>query len=220
MTVRDKALTAARRSLPVTRRGLLVVCEGIDGSGKSTLARRLADALAERGLAVQRTMEPTDSWLGQAVRKALSEEGVSPWTDALLFMADHATHVERARAWLAEGRIVVSDRWAESTFAYQGAALQRDGFDAMAWLAAAEAPFNREPDLVILLDLPVTEALARVGSRGGEREKFEKRDFLERVRENYLRLAREAPSRFVVLDARRPPAELVDDALAAVLARV
>ena len=200
-------------------RGLLVTCEGIDGSGKSTAARSLAEELRAAGRDVRLHVEPTRTWLGEAVRRGFKED-VAPWTEALLFMADHATHVRDVRAELATGAIVVSDRWSDSTFAYQGAALSFPGFDAMARLREMEAPFDLAPDITLLFDLDPDVAMERVGRRGNDTEKFERVDFLVKVRANYLRLAKEEPERFVVLDAARPADAVLRDALAAVLKRV
>lgn len=198
--------------------GLLVTCEGIDGSGKSTACRGLVEALRARGVDARARVEPTRSWLGEAVRRGFKEP-ISPWSEALLFMADHATHVEDARRDLAQGAVVVSDRWSDSTFAYQGAALDQPGFDALLWLQDTELPFDHKPDLTLLFDLDPSEALRRVTARG-ETEKFERLEFLEKVRDNYLRLAEEEPDRFVVLDAARAPDAVLADALKAVLARL
>lgn len=200
-------------------RGLLITCEGIDGSGKSTACRALAAALRAHGRDVRERVEPTPTWLGEAVRRGFKED-VSPWTEALLFMADHASHVARVGEELAAGALVVSDRWSDSTFAYQGAALARPGFDAVAALREMERPFDLTPDVTLLFDLDVDVAMLRVGARGADKEKFEKHDFLERVRANYLRLAREEPARFVVIDAARAPDAVLRDALAAVRARL
>ncbi|MHB8605097.1 MAG: dTMP kinase [Thermoplasmatota archaeon] len=189
----------------------LIVCEGIDGSGKTTVSKALASALGARW-----TAEPTDTWLGEAVRRAVKDPDASPWTEAFLFMADHAAHVERVRGWLEAGQSVVSDRWCESTFAYQGAALAAPDFDAVVELRKIEARFDRAPDVVLLFDLPVEVALARVGARGREAEKFERAAFLETVRANYLRLAREAPGgRWRVIDASEPQHDVLGHALAA-----
>lgn len=200
------------------RRGRLITCEGIDGSGKTTAARGLAEALRERGHEVRERVEPTPTWLGEAVRRGFHED-VSPWTEALLFMADHATHVVRVRSEIEDGALVVSDRWSDSTYAYQGAALSFPGFDAVPWLQQAERPFDLRPDLTLLFDLDPEVAMERVGRRGAA-EKFERVDFLARVRENYLRLARNEPERFVLVDASRAPADVLQEALAAVLARM
>lgn len=200
------------------RGGFLLTCEGIDGSGKTTAARGLAEALRARGLDVVETLEPTRTWLGEAVRRGFRQE-VSPWSEAMLFMADHATHVERVRTELAQGRVVVSDRWSDSTFAYQGAALSSPGLDAVSWLQRMEAPFDLRPDLTLLFDLDPALALERVGRRG-EKEKFERHDLLVRVRANYLRLAREAPDRFLLVDASRDPAGVLRSAVEAALSRL
>lgn len=197
---------------------VLVTCEGIDGSGKSTAARAVADALREAGHDVRATREPTRTWLGEAVRRAFAEDA-SPWTEALLFMADHAAHVARVRADLAAGAVVVSDRWSDSTFAYQGAALAREGFDAVARLRDMERDFDLRPDLTLLFDVDVGTALSRVAARGGAVDKFERAAFLGRVRENYLRLAREDAGRFAVLDASQPPDAVAKAAAEAALAR-
>ena len=199
-------------------RGLLVTCEGIDGSGKSTVARMLVDALRAQGHDARLTQEPTRTWLGEAVRRGFAER-VAPWTEALLFMADHATHVERARGEVAEGAWVVSDRWSDSTFAYQGAALSFAGYDALPVLRQMEQPFDMAPDLTLLFDLAPETAMERVGRRGQDTEKFERIDFLVKVRANYLRLAKMESGRYVVLDAARPVEDVLRDALAAVLRR-
>lgn len=199
-------------------RGLLVTFEGIDGSGKSTACRTVAAALRGKGLAVKEHAEPTATWLGEAVRRGFKET-LNPWSEALLFMADHAEHVLRVREEIAAGALVLSDRWSDSTFAYQGAILGESGLDAVTWLQDTEMAFDLKPDLTLLFDLEVDESLRRVGKRGAQTEKFERRELLERVRENYLRLAEEESDRFVVLDASRAPDALAREAAALVLDR-
>lgn len=196
----------------------LVTCEGIDGSGKSTAARGLVAALRADGIDARAHVEPTRTWLGEAVRRGFTER-ISPWSEALLFMADHATHVDATRAALAEGALVVSDRWSDSTFAYQGAALETPAFDALLRLREMERPFDLAPDLTLLFDLDVEEAIRRVGARGPT-EKFERHDFLEKVRRNYHRLAKLEPARFVVLDASRAPDVVLAEALSVVRSRL
>ena len=195
-----------------------MTCEGIDGSGKSTACRGLVDALKARGVDARARVEPTRTWLGEAVRRGFTEP-ISPWSEALLFMADHATHVEETRKDLAQGAVVVSDRWSDSTFAYQGAVLDRPGFDALLWLQDTELPFDLKPDLTLLFDLDPGDALQRVAARG-RTEKFERLEFLQKVRENFLRLADEEPDRFVVLDAARAPDAVLADALRVVSSRL
>jgi dTMP kinase len=199
-------------------RGLLVTFEGIDGSGKSTVCRGVAAALRARGRPLVERAEPTATWLGEAVRRGF-QEALNPWSEALLFMADHAQHVLTVEQDLRGGALVLSDRWSDSTFAYQGALLSKPGFDAVTWLQDTEMAFDLKPDLTLLLDLDAAEAMRRVGARGPT-EKFERRDLLERVRENYLRLAEEEPDRFVRLDASRPPDAVLAEATRAVVARL
>jgi dTMP kinase len=199
-------------------KGHLITLEGIDGSGKSTACRTLAAALRERGLVVHERVEPTRTWLGEAVRRGFAEK-INPWSEALLFMADHAEHVRAVEAQVKAGAIVLSDRWSDSTFAYQGAILSESGLDAVQWLQDTELAFDLKPDLTLLFDIEPEAALARVAARGQSPEKFEKLDLLRRVRANYLRLAKEEPKRFVVLDASRAPEAVLVDATRAVVAR-
>jgi dTMP kinase len=201
-------------------RAWLVTLEGIDGSGKSALAARLVAELRRGGLQVVATREPTETWLGEAVRRSIRGEA-EPFAEAFLFLADHAAHANRVRAWLAEGKTVVSDRWGESCLAYQAASLepllQSRGIDALPWLEAAQAPVHLAPDRCLLLDLAPERALGRIGDRA-ERVKFEQAGFLGRVRRNYLALAK-AHDYIAVLDATLPPDELLARALEALRSR-
>lgn len=209
-------------ALPASEGGMLgslVTCEGIDGSGKSTIARALVEALRAQGRDARLAVEPTKTWLGEAVRRGFKEE-VAPWTEALLFMADHATHVARVRRELDAGALVVSDRWSDSTFAYQGAALSTPSRDALPLLRRMEEPFDLRADLTLLFDLDPHVAMARVGRRGEDREKFERVEFLLKVRANYHRLAKEDGARYVVLDAAQPVDDVLAEARRAVEARI
>lgn len=163
-----------------------VVIEGIDGCGKSTVARHLVSRLGEKAVL---TREPTNTWIGSAVRMGHGRQ-ISPYTDALLFMADRARHTLRIREWLADGKIVVSDRYYHSTVAYQAAYL-RSTFpgDAFRWLLESNLQISLKPDLTILLVLPPEEGLRRISGRA-EYSRFEKLDFLREVHRNYQRLAR------------------------------
>jgi dTMP kinase len=193
--------------------GHLVVVEGIDGVGKSTVVEGLVEALEGRGHDVVPTREPTDTYRGETLRRSLSDEGAPPGAEALLFMADHAGHVDWIRDRLegAPDRVVVSDRYAESCYAYQGAILEEPLAEAgiddpVDWIRSAIGPFHRDPDLALVLDLHPEEALARSGGREG-REKFERADVLGRVRERYHGLADRFP--WVELVDASPPAEEV-----------
>ena len=177
----------------------LVVLEGIDGCGKSSVAKRLADAVGSRALL---TREPTDSWIGRAVKRG-DKKKVSPYTDALLFMADRARHTEQMRQWIVRGKLVVCDRYYHSTVAYQAAYL-KDFFDGdpFKWLLEANLRISIKPNLTILLIIPPEVGLERISGRK-KFSRFEKLDFLKEVHRNYLRLAKVDKS-IVKVDADRP----------------
>ncbi|UCE81249.1 MAG: dTMP kinase [Methanobacteriota archaeon] len=182
-----------------------IVVEGIDGCGKSTAAKSLTHALGEDSVL---TREPTDSWIGSAVRSGGKDE-VSPYLDALLFMADRAQHTLQIKKWLDEGRSVVCDRYYHSTVAYQTAYLRRrslgDNFD---WLLKANNRISIHPDVTFLLVLDPEKAIERVEGRGSS-SRFEKTDFLREVQANYERLAR-ADDTIVLIDGGDSPERIVD----------
>ena len=163
--------------------------EGTDGSGKSTQLPRLAARLAAAGLRCVATREPHDCPAGRAIRAmARSGRRVAPEQELAWFFEQRRAHVrEVVRPALARGEVVLSDRYFISSAAYQGAR----GLDAAAILAASEREFP-VPDLVLWLDLPVAEGLARSAARGTPHEPaFEERAFLERVRATMRSLARD-----------------------------
>lgn len=197
-------------------RGRLITFEGIDGSGKSTACRDTVAELSASNIDARHHVEPTPTWLGEAVRRGY-RENADPWTEAFLFMADHATHVAEVRRHVASGIHVVSDRWSDSTLAYQGAVLARDDFDALDFLRRTEAPWDLKPDLTLLLDLDPAIAMRRVRERGAT-EKFERLEFLQKVRANYLRLAKDEPDRFVVLDGAKARETVLEECVRAIVA--
>lgn len=183
--------------------------EGIDGSGKSSVMKRVAELLMRDGRAVATTMEPTDTWLGKAVERSY-DEPVSPYTEAFLFMADRATHSEHIRDLIADGKTVLCDRYAHSTFAYQGAALAHllgGPEKAMEFLIDGHKPFILEPERVFLFDIDPEVGLERIAGREAL-SKFEKIEYLRGVRENYLALSRMYDD-FQVIDASAPFEEVV-----------
>ncbi len=188
-------------------RGKFITFEGIDGSGKSTQLRMLASELRFRGFQVLPTCEPGGTPLGRRLRKAFleTEENVSPLAELLLFAADRAQHLDfLVKPALKEGKIVISDRYSDATFAYQGAGR---GFPELTVNQIIQlATSGLKPDLTLFFDLPIEKALLRTGNRTNAGEKKNRMDeetagFYTRVREGYLKLAAQEPERFLVLDA-------------------
>jgi len=177
-----------------------VTFEGIEGSGKSTQSRLLAERL---GPDTVLTQEPGGTPLGRAIRCLLLDHGhgvVAPSTEVLLYFADRAQHVaELVRPALREGRSVVSDRYTDSSLAYQG---YGRGLDRGLILAVHRlATGGLQPDVTILLDVSVDVGLARASSRGSlDRLESEVREFHDRVRAGYLEMARAEPDRWVRVD--------------------
>jgi dTMP kinase len=183
---------------------MLVTLEGLDGSGKSSAATRLreADAVPEDAVF---TREPTGSWYGDAVRRSIGADGADSLAELFLYTADHAAHLaETVRPALGENRVVVSDRYSDSRYAYQGATLAAhpdlNVTDPLEYVREVHRPWTRPPDATVYLDVdPETGA-----ERAGTTNKLEQVDFLEAVRENYERLIDDDPGRFVRIDATRP----------------
>jgi dTMP kinase len=164
--------------------GLLVAIEGIDGAGKTTLAIRLAEQLRAEGFEVVASKEPTSGPHGQALRATAAAGRLDPHSELQLLLADRADHVRALiTPALARGAVVLLDRYYFSNAAYQGAA----GLDVEHVLAVNEA-FAPRPDLLLLLDLPVAEGLARIAGRGDRANAFEQAETLQRVREVFLDL--------------------------------
>ncbi len=204
-------------------RGRFITLEGIEGAGKSTLAAALCARVRERGFAVRSTREPGGTPLAERIRSLVlerDEETVSPEAETLLMFAARRIHLDNlVRPALARGEWVVCDRFTDATRAYQGAGR---GLDA-AWIEALAAPVHAglEPDLTLLLDLPVETGLARARDRRGfmpqEVDRFESESvaFFSRVRARYLEIAAAAPQRVRVLDAAAPSSQVRAAALAA-----
>ncbi len=183
--------------------GLFVTFEGIDGSGKSTQSRRLADHLRAAGRDVVLTREPGGSDGAEEIRRLLVEgdpERWSPETEILLFTAARRDHLEKViEPALAAGKIVVSDRFADSTRVYQGATRGdlRDCVDRL-----HDIMIGREPDLIFLIDMDPEEALNRGLARQSGEDRFEDfgAGFQKKLRAGFLELAEANPDRIVLLD--------------------
>ncbi len=170
------------------KRGRLVALEGLDGCGKSTQLVRLGEALRAEGLAPLLTREPTDGVHGRRIREmAQSGQPAAVEDELRWFVEDRAEHVAQSIApALAEGRLVITDRYFLSTVAYQGAR----GLDWRALLSESEARFP-SPDLALYLEVPVELGLARVRARGAVAEPvFERADYLEEVAQIFRAIER------------------------------
>ncbi len=198
--------------------GLFVVLEGPDGAGKSGAAASLVRSLRAEGREVTATREPGGTPIGEALREVLLRSGVaerSGLADALLFRASRAELVAQViRPALARDEVVVSDRYATSTTAYQGygAGVPLDQLARLEQVATG----GLRPDLIVLIDVPVEAGLARrVAARGGE-TRFEElfdRAFHARVRDGYLAMAAAHPDRWRIVDGTRPEAEVAREVL-------
>lgn len=187
--------------------GTFITFEGIDGSGKSTQLRLLANFLRSQGSDVLVTREPGGTPVGLRLRAALldAQEQVDPLTELLVFAADRAQHVRRVlRPGLEAGKIILSDRYADATKAYQGAGR---GFSPELISEIVQlATEGLTPDLTLLFDLSVTESSGRTrrrseGKQKGDRLDSEDAEFHTRVREAYLALAEKEPERFRIIAA-------------------
>jgi dTMP kinase len=186
-------------------RGKFITLEGGEGAGKSTQIARLADALRKAGLTVRTTREPGGSPAAETIRKLLVEGEPGRWqpmTEALLHFAARKEHLETVvMPALAAGEWVISDRFADSTLAYQGYGHRLGRAPIAALYQVAVGDFA--PDLTLILDLPVEAGLARTGGRGHAEDRYERMDraFHERVRTGFLEIARAEPGRCVVINA-------------------
>jgi dTMP kinase len=204
-------------------RGRFVTFEGIDGSGKSTQARRLAGALSTEGHDVVLTREPGGSPGAEEIRRLLVEGDPHRWspvTELLLFNAARRDHLEKTiRPALEAGRTVISDRFADSTRVYQGAA--RGDLRALADSLHAEV-IGLEPNLTFVIDMDPATALTRGLARRSGEDRFEDlgEGFQARLREGFRALAAEFPARCVLIDGARPEDEVAAEILAGARARL
>ena len=187
-------------------KGLFITFEGIDGVGKSTQLAALEQYLLDAGASVVRTLEPGGTSLGREIRQVLLHGGeVAPRAEALLYAADRAHHVATVvRPALESGHVVLSDRYLDSSVAYQGGGrdLSADKIRELSLWATG----NLLPHLTVLLDMDAAKAAARRSQTGAapDRLEREKIDFFESVRQAFLALADAEPERFLVIDAEQP----------------
>ena len=203
--------------------GLFVTFEGIEGCGKTTQAELLRLNLEKKNHRVVFTREPGGTEVGERIRDVLLDNSIrdmEPLTELFLYLASRAQHVQKLiRPALEDGAIVVCDRFADASLAYQGAG-REIGISRVASLNEA-ATLGLVPDYTVLLDVPVELGLKRISARAGEKQQQdrieqEQIDFHVRVREAYLVLARESSGRIEVFDGTRSKEELAEEILSSV----
>jgi len=178
---------------------MLVTVEGIDGSGKTTVWESLQEIYPDAVF----TREPTESWYGKAVNRSINSDNADPLAELFLYTADHADHLSRVvEPALNNGELVISDRYSDSRYAYQGATLSDSKIDdPLDYIQSIHEPFTRPPDHTIYLDIdPETAA-----ERSGGTNKFERAAYLREVQENYERLIDADQDRFIRIDATQSP---------------
>jgi len=183
-----------------------VTFEGIDGSGKSTISKRVCEKLQSEGYETIWTFEPTNSTIGKFVQECIKKQS-DPFVTSFTFIADRIQHCTQIQGWIDKGNIVVCDRYAESTYAYQAAQLETHLPNPLKWLQELSSGRILTPDRTFLFVINPQAALARIQHRD-ELIPFEKLTFLEKVHKNYLMVSK--GKRFLHLDATKPIEELVE----------
>ena len=201
---------------------MFITLEGIEGSGKGSVMAALAEYLREAGREALLTREPGGCALGEALRAQLLDmrnAGITPEAELFLYLADRAQHVhEVILPALKADKVILCDRYSDSTLAYQGYGRGRDVTLLRSLNAVAAG--GLKPDLTLLLDLPAEEGLTRARARNVLENKVESEGRFEaedlafhcRVREGFLELARHEPERFAIIDASRPLADVAAEA--------
>lgn len=186
-------------------KGLFITFEGVEGSGKSTQIDLLAEFLSEKGYEVVSTREPGGTAIGDKIRKIVLNPDFTEMdfkAEALLYAANRAQHVAEVIApALAQGKIIISDRYTDSSLAYQsfGRGLDQKKVENISEWATG----GLEPDLTILLDIPADKGLKRTSRSLADRIEQENIDFHDRVSKGFLKLAKKLPKRFKVIDATK-----------------
>jgi len=203
---------------------MFITLEGPEGSGKTSQMPLLADFLRQEGFDVLTTREPGGTPISEQIRTvlhSLRNTEMHPRTETLLFQAARAQHVEQViRPHLAKGGVVLCDRFADSTLAYQGYGHQQDLAPLRSLIAFATGGLT--PDLTLLLDLDVEIGLRRRSQGGGEWNRLDALEvaFHQRVRQGYHALVQAEPQRWVIIDAAQAPAAVQADLRTAVLMRL
>jgi len=204
---------------------MFITIEGPEGSGKTTATNKVIEELSKRGYDVVKTREPGGTPIAEQIRNVILDKentAMDPRTEALLYAAARRQHlVEKVWPLTKEGKIVICDRYIDSSLAYQGGA-RGLGIQNIIDINMF-ATENTWPDLTLLFDIEPELGLKRIAqnaAREVNRLDLEKLDFHKKVRETFLELAKSQPNRFVVIDASKSIEEVADAALNAILARI
>ena len=205
--------------------GMLVTLEGGEGVGKTTQTQRLAESLAARGYDVLRTREPGGAQGAEALRRFLlqTDHGLSPRAEAMVHFAARIDHVDSTIGpALAAGRLVLCDRFSDSTLAYQGYGLGHGRPAILAFIDQLTSLLRLQPQLTVILDVPRAEARERTRRRGEAEDRYESLDeaFHARVAEGFRTIARDAATRCVLVSAAGSVEAVHQRVLAAVEARL
>jgi len=204
---------------------MFITIEGPEGSGKTTATNRVVEELQKRGYEIVRTREPGGTPISEQIRNVILDKEntmMDPRTEALLYAAARRQHlVEKVWPATKEGKLVICDRYIDSSLAYQGGArgLGIDNIININMFATEDT----WPDLTLLFDIKPELGLERI-AKNKEREvnrlDLEKIEFHKKVRETFLLLAQKQPERFVIIDASKTPDEVFNDALNAILKKI
>lgn len=195
---------------------MFITVEGIDGSGKSTVIETIQDDLEDVNVQTTTSREPSPHWTGPTVRQAIDDDQSHPLTDLHFFIGDRAYHIKHTiMPALQRGEVVISDRYSDSTRAYQQENISGFFQEPLDHINTLLGDWHIEPDLTLLLDVP-----AEVGvERASDGDKYEVPDFLKKVRRNYLDLADEH-DRIRTIDATQPPERVANIASSIVMSEV
>jgi len=195
---------------------MFITVEGIDGAGKSTVIESIQQELEDVNVPTKTTREPSPNWTGPVVRQAIDDDETHPMTDLHFFVGDRAYHIKHSIApALQQGKVVISDRYSDSTRAYQQENIAGFVSEPRSHIEEMLGSWHLEPDLTLLLDVPAEEGV----ERASDDDKYEVPEFLKSVRNNYLELADEF-DRIITIDATQPEERVCNIASSIVLGEV
>jgi len=195
---------------------MFITVEGIDGAGKSTVIESIQQELDDVNVLTETTREPSPNWTGPVVRQAIDDDETHPMTDLHFFVGDRAYHIKHSIApALQQGKVVISDRYSDSTRAYQQENIAGFVSEPRSHIEEMLGSWHLEPDLTLLLDVPAEEGV----ERASDDDKYEVPEFLKSVRNNYLELADEF-DRIITIDATQPEERVCNIASSIVLGEI